>query len=379
MTEADFPAEEFELRTRRVQAAMHEQNLSALLITTEAEMRYLTGFRTLFWQSPTRPWFLVVPADGKPVAVIPEIGAALMRATWIDDIRSWSSPAEDDDGVTLVIEALHNCPRIGLPMGRESSLRMPLADFQRIRDGLGSAELIDASPLLKKVRMVKSAAEIAITRTICGIASNSFDRAEGLFRTGMALSEAFRTFKIDLLAQGADDVPYLVGGTGQGGYEDVISPPGKTPIEEGDVLMLDTGATLKGYFCDFDRNFGFGQVDDAALIGYETLYKATEAGLDVARPGATCRDLFEAMAGVIGGKGSGDVGRFGHGLGIQLTEQPSIISFDETVMEAGMVMTLEPSMTLANGKIMVHEENILITDGPPELLSRRAAPELPVL
>lgn len=358
---------------------MHAQNISALLVTTEAEMRYLTGFRTLFWQSPTRPWFLVVPADGKPVAIIPEIGAALMRATWIDDIRSWSSPAEDDDGVTLVVEALHNCPRIGLPMGRESSLRMPLADFQRIRDGLGSAEFIDASPLLKKVRMVKSAAEIAITRTICGIASNSFDRAEDLFRTGMALSEAFRTFKIDMLAQGADDVPYLVGGAGQGGYEDVISPPGKTPIEDGDVLMLDTGATLKGYFCDFDRNFGFGHVDDAARIGYETLYKATEAGLDAARPGTTCRDLFEAMAGVIGDGGSGDVGRFGHGLGIQLTEQPSIISFDETVMEPNMVMTLEPSMTLANGKIMVHEENILITDGPPELLSRRAAPELPVL
>ncbi len=378
VTEADFPQEEFEQRTRRVQTAMHEKNLSALLITTEAEMRYLTGFRTLFWQSPTRPWFLVVPSDGKPVAIIPEIGAALMRMTWLDDIRSWSSPAENDDGVTLVIDALKPCARIGMAMGRESSLRMPLADFQRIRDGLGTAEFIDASPLLKAVRMVKSPAEIAVTRAICTIASNSFDRAEGLFHSGMALSEAFRSFKIDLLAQGADDVPYLVGGAGQGGYEDVISPPGKTPIEEGDVLMLDTGATLKGYFCDFDRNFAFGHADDAAKRGYETLYTATEAGLAAARPGVTCRDLFNAMALVIGGEGSGDVGRFGHGLGIQLTEQPSIISFDETVMEANMVMTLEPSMTLANGKIMVHEENILITDGAPELLSRRAAPELPV-
>jgi len=378
MTDPDFASAEFETRTSRVQAAMKTENLSAMLITTEAEMRYLTGFRTLFWQSPTRPWYLVVPADGKPIAIIPEIGAALMKTCWLDDVRSWSSPAEQDDGVSLVIDALRNCPRIGMPMGRESSLRAPMNDFLQIRDGLRGAEFVDASPLLKAVRMVKSQAEIELTRTICGIASNSFDRAEGLFQTGMALSEAFRSFKIDLLAQGADDVPYLVGGAGQGGYDDVISPPGKTPIEDGDVLMLDTGATLRGYFCDFDRNYAFGHADDAAKRGYETLYKATEAGLETARPGATCRDLFNAMASVIGGEGSGDIGRYGHGLGIQLTEQPSIISFDDTELQENMVMTLEPSMTLANGKFMVHEENILITDGAPVLLSRRCAPELPI-
>jgi len=61
-----------------------------------------------------------------------------------------------------------------------------------------------------------------------------------------------------------------------------------------------------------------------------------------------------------------------------LTEAPSIISFDQTVMKPGMVMTLEPGMSIGDGKIMVHEENILICDGPPKLLSQRAAPELPV-
>ena len=66
--------------------------LDALLITTEAELRYFSGFRTLFWQSPTRPWFLIVPRDGKPVAVIPGIGEEPMRATWIDDVRTWASP-----------------------------------------------------------------------------------------------------------------------------------------------------------------------------------------------------------------------------------------------------------------------------------------------
>ena len=74
-----------------------------------------------------------------------------------------------------------------------------------------------------------------------------------------------------------------------------------------------------------------------------------------------------------------DVGRFGHGLGMQLTEAPSLISFDETVLRPGMVITLEPSMTVTGDKIMVHEENMVIRDGGAELLTPRAAPELPIL
>ena len=102
---------------------MQDQDLDALLLTSEADVRYFSGFRTLFWQSPTRPWFLVVPKNGKPVAVIPEIGANLMASTWLDDIRTLSSPHKTDDGITLLTALLKKTDRIGLPMGRESALR----------------------------------------------------------------------------------------------------------------------------------------------------------------------------------------------------------------------------------------------------------------
>lgn len=362
----------------RTQKVMRRDRLDVLLFTTEAEMRYFTGFRTLFWQSPTRPWFLVVPGQGKPVAIIPQIGAALMQNCWIDDIRSWSSPHESDDGISLLAEALAGADRIGMLMGRESSLRMPLADFRRLGDKIPGASFVDATDAVQHLRMIKSAAEIEKVAAICAIASSGFENAENLFFEGQPLCDAFRAFKIDLLSRGAEDVPYLVGGAGQGGYVDVISPPGKEPLKAGDVLMLDTGATLEGYFCDFDRNFSFGYASDAARKAYDILYEATEAALRVARPGISCGDLYAVMQGVIAQQGS-DVGRFGHGLGMQLTEPPSFISFDDTRLEAGMVMTLEPSMQVSDGKIMVHEENILIREGSPELLSRRAAPELPIL
>ncbi len=375
---ADFPDAEFEARLDRAQRAMRTERLDALLFTTEAEVRYFTGFRTPFWQSPTRPWFLVIPSAGKPVAVIPEIGRALMAATWIDDIRSWASPAAADDGVSLLADALTGFARIGMPMGRETTLRMPLGDFDALRARLAGAEFVDATPIVQRLRMVKSPAEIAKLQAICQVAGRAFDRAGDLFHAGQPLAGAFRAFRIELLRQGAEDVPYLVGGAGPDGYADVISPPGATPLAAGDVLMLDTGATLDGYFCDFDRNFAIGRASDAARRAHATLHEAVSAALDAARPGARCRDLHRAMAAVVDQPASA-VGRFGHGLGLQLTEPPSLIDFDETELAPGMVLTLEPSMTAAPGRIMVAEENIVVTDGPPLLLTARAPADLPIL
>jgi Xaa-Pro aminopeptidase len=76
---------------------------------------------------------------------------------------------------------------------------------------------------------------------------------------------------------------------------------------------------------------------------------------------------------------SGSVGRLGHGLGMQLTEWPSHMPGDQTILDEGMVITLEPSLTFDQKKIMVHEENIVVRDGPAELLTVRAPEEIPVL
>lgn len=378
MAEPDFPEHEFAQRTERAQTAMHAAGLDALFFTTEAEVRYFSGFRTLFWQSPTRPWFLVVPARGKPVAVIPQIGAHLMAATWLDDIRTFSAPHPEDDGIGLLSGLLDRFARIGMPMGRESALRMPLRDFRSLRSKLPGSEFVDVTDLVQGLRQVKSALELDKLRTICRIGSDGFDAAPTLFREGQPLKEAFRAFRIELLEQGADDVPYLVGGAGPGGYGDVISPPDDRPLRAGDVLMLDTGATKDGYFCDFDRNFAIGSATDTVRKAHRTLVAAVAAAAEAARPGRTCADLFQAMAATIG-QGEGDVGRLGHGLGMQLTESPSLTGFDHTVLKEHMVLTLEPSIDLGDGRMMVHEENIVIRDGAPEFLTRPAPPEIPVL
>ena len=383
--ERGFPEAEFAARTARAQARMAEEGLAGLLLMTEPEMRYFTGFQTLFWQSPTRPWFLFLPAAGKPVAVIPEIGAALMRRSWLDDIRTWSAPCPEDDGISLLTDLLAPLARdgakIGVMKGHETQLRMPLGDWERLMAALPGLHVADATRLVQRLRMVKSPAEIEKLAHICAIGSATFARVPEIVAEGMPLEEVFRAFRREALAQGADDAPYVVGASEPGGYADVISPPSRRPLEAGDVLMLDTGCCWDGYFCDFDRNWAIGRADDLARRAHDTLWRATEAGLAAARPGNTCRDLFRAMSAVIAemDKSGGDIGRLGHGLGMQLTEQPSHAAFDETVLEEGMVLTLEPSLSYGAGLMMVHEEDIVIRRDGPDLLTTRAPQDLPVI
>lgn len=380
--ERGFPAEEFAERTRRCQLMMAEHDLGALLVSTEPEVRYFTGFHTPFWQSPTRPWFTVIPSVGKPVAVIPSIGRATMSQTWIDDIRTWSSPAPDDDGVTLLIDCLRELcgdGRVGTPMGPETHVRMPLRDLDRVRSAIG--DFVDATEIITGLRMVKSEREIAKHRYICNVVSDAFDRLPDLLSTGMTEREAFASFRAEILRQGADDVPYLVGATGPGGVEDIIRQPTDRVIGDGDLLIFDTGSTFDGYFSDFDRNFAFTHADSDAADAYRAVWDATEAGLEAARPGATTTEVFDAMNAVLQAAGSlgNDVGRMGHGLGMQVTEWPSHTATDDTPIVENMVLTLEPGLLWAPGKAMVHEENVVIRGHGAELLSRRAAPELPVI
>lgn len=374
-----FPQAEFEARLERAQAAMHAEGFGAILLTTEPEIRWFSGFLTPFWQSPTRPWFLVVPARGKPVAVIPEIGAACMGRTWIENIRTWASPDPADDGVSLLRAVLDQFGGpVGLAMGPETHLRMPLGDFARVTEGV---VLADATPLLQGLRRIKSEAEIDKIRFAAEAASAAFGQVPRLIGAGMTEAAALKSFRIAGMQAGLDEVPYLVGGAGPGGYDDIIGPPSERPLTTGDVLIMDVGGVFDGYFCDFDRNFAVGRIDDATARAHELVWQATEAGLAAAKPGATCADLFQAMQAVMASAGaaSGSVGRLGHGLGMQLTEHPSLTPWDETVLAPGMVLTLEPGMSFAPGRMLVHEENIVIRDGAPEVLTVRAPREMPVL
>ncbi|MBT6137238.1 MAG: aminopeptidase P family protein, partial [Rhodospirillaceae bacterium] len=253
-----FSVEEFETRTAAVQAEMAAAEIDALLLTTEPEVRYFSGFLSQFWESPTRPWFLVVPAAGKPIAVVPEIGAAGFVATWLDDIRTWPAPRPEDDGISLLAELLKPCRRLGVQLGHESHLRMPMGDFANLGEQITQTEITDATDILRRQMVVKSDAEIAKIRHACQIASEGFIALPDKATMGDSERDVCRKLRLDIIARGADSVPYMVAGSGPGGYDNIIMGPTDRVPDPGDILIIDTGARYDGYFCDFDRNFAFG-------------------------------------------------------------------------------------------------------------------------
>ena len=370
-----FEASEFEARVKRAQDYMQDAGLSALLLTTETEFRYFTGFLTRFWESPTRPWFLIIPSSGAPIAVIPSIGAPLMLTTWVKDIRTWVSPDLSDDGVSLLADTLaevtSNDAQIGLPDGHETHMRMPLRDYAKLQTKVGDRKLVGDADIIQRLRLIKSDAEVEKIEHAVQIANRAFARVPEIAGAGVPLEKIFRDFQRLCLEEGADWVPYLSGAADQGGYGDIIALATEAPLKSGDVLMLDTGLIWDGYFCDFDRNWSVGKPTSKVADAFSKLIDASAAAFDLAKPGIYASDMFKVMNDIVSTGEDTGAGRLGHGLGLSLTEWPSFIPTDQTVIEAGMVLTLEPGI-LVDGKVLVHEENIVVTESGARYLSEPA-------
>ena len=379
-----FADEEFENRTLRAQEIMHEYELDGILLTTPQNIRYFTGYDSQFWESPTRPWFVIVPLSGKPIAIVPEIGESEFKKTWLDEIKTWPSPRPEDEGVSLLKSNLENVKKtfgqIGLELGSEMALRMPISDFLKLKEVVGT-NLVDGSNAIWDMRMIKTNEELKKIKFVCSIASDAYNALPSTLSIGNTEREAVHKLKIDILNRGADSVPFMPGISGQGGVSQIVCGPTDRILDDGDILFIDTGSTFDGYFCDFDRNYAFGRVASDVEKVYQILWQATEIGIKTATPGATTNDIFNAMNKVIqdGGTIGNNVGRLGHGLGLQLTEPPSHRLGGKTVIKENMVLTIEPAMEYAPGKMIVHEENIIIQQDGAELITKRAPKEIPVI
>ena len=384
LPERGFAKAEFEQRLIRAQKIMKSYKLDGLLLTSPQNIRYFTGYDSQFWESPTRPWFVVVPSSGKPIGIVPEIGESEFKKTWLDDIKSWPSPRPDDEGISLVKSTLDDLQKIygqiGAEFGKEMAIRMPVRDLLKLKEII-KTNIVDGSDAIWDMRMIKTNNEIERIKFICSIASDAYNSLPAKLAIGDTERAAVNKLKIDILNRGADNVPFMPGISGPGGFSQIVCGPSDRILENGDILFIDTGSTFDGYFCDFDRNFAFGSVSSDVERVNEVLWQATEAGIKAAVPGATTLDIFNAMNKIIedGGAIGNNVGRLGHGLGLQLTEPPSHRPEEKTIIKENMVLTIEPGMEYKKDKMLVHEENIVIHKDSAELITKRAPREIPII
>jgi Xaa-Pro aminopeptidase len=362
---------------------MSSENMDALLITTENNLRYFTGFTHQAFVILTRPWFAIIPAAGEPIAVIPESGVGAMALTGhVGSVNSWPSPRPDDEGVSLLAATIRDSGfrTIGAELGPESRVGMPLADFLHLLELIKPATVKDASGIIHRARMIKSDAEIIQIRTVAAMATAAYARVSRDVQVGMTERDVFRVIARAAIELGVDSIRYLPVAAGRGGYSNVMNGPTDNVLTAGDVVYADTGVVLNGYYCDVNRNWGVGYIDAHVQDAHQCLYEAVEIGIGAVRPGHRISDIWQLMAAHLGK--FGEVfrnSRMGHGLGLDYTEPPSITPDDHTMLEPGMVLAIEPGLMLGDGQMLIHEENVAVTSTGSDLLTERGPAYMPVI
>ena len=360
-----FPKEEYLKRLDNIHKKLENENIDAIVITSPANFRYFSGLDSNFWESPTRPWFLIISKNGKIKALVPSIGLSAIESTFIKDIEVWQSPNPKDEGTSLLKKIIKTFPKnsnIGFELGMETYLRMSIKEFLKIKKDLQEYNFIDSTNIVWSLRKIKSDLEIKNIEKVCSITSKVFNNLINKISLGMSEREIATIFKKDLINNGVDYIMYLSCASGINGYNQIICNPSEKKIGDGDILIIDTGSTLNGYYCDFDRNFGFGNINQKSLDAYNKLWNATEKTLEIIKPGISCKEVYESLSkNLFSNNVKSSVGRMGHGFGLQLTEPPSIMIDDNTILEKNMILALEPSIEIENDLMLVHEENILIT------------------
>ncbi len=174
----DFPKEEFTNRISKIQENLEIENIEAIIITSPSNFRYFSGLDSNFWESPTRPWFLIISKNDPIKAIIPSIGITAIEKTVIKNIEVWQSPNPKDEGVSLLKKTIKNYPKnsnIGFELANETHLRMSIQDYIKIKKELSDYNFVDSSKVIWNLRKIKSKIEIKYISKVCSIAIMVFD------------------------------------------------------------------------------------------------------------------------------------------------------------------------------------------------------------
>lgn len=383
-----FETNEYARRWSALQHGMRDARLDALLVTSPPNLAYVTGRRPPLLASPARSWFALLPADRPPAMVAPSLGIEdLHDGPPLGRMEAFDAPRDDEAGLRA-LEGLIGClprrfARLGIEAGAGMRLGLSLAGLEALRSRLPEVAFADAAPVLWAARLAKSDAEAGMMQRAAAAAGAGFAAVARLDPTRTSERGAAAALVSAALAAGAEAVPYLAAASGPGGYDGLVRRPGSRELQPGDVLGLDVGARVEGYWCDFNRNFSAGPVSPEAARAFAAAHAGLEAASAIARPGVAVADLWAAMARVIEARGYAPDprGRMGHGVGLDFTEPPSLAPWDGALLTEGLVLAIEPSFAFvpalgAAPALMVHEELIRVEAGGCRILTPRSEAEI---
>lgn len=377
-----FPIAEYRDRWRRLQAGMAQLGLDALLVTAQTNFQYLTGYRTPAWAIKSRPFIAILPAAGDPIAVVSTTHALELDAEGvIRDLRTYEGfEVEAADAVVATIRSDRLDRAIwGVEAGLEQRLGLPLERWESITRALPEARFKDGSPVLWRARTIKSNAEIERLRAAGRIAGEAYASLLPEIASGWTERRVYEEVTTRIVRLGGDAPSYVTMTAGQGGYNRHNGWPRGRAFQPGELFWMDLGLTVQGYYSDYTRCAAVGRATPDQRRTYQLVLGMLDDALVTIKAGAAAGAPVRAAEDAAQRAGSRlrMASRIGHGIGLDMTEPPSLSVDEDAPLAAGMVVAVEPGILTDDGWYHL-EENVVVREHGCEVLSARMPRELPI-
>jgi Xaa-Pro aminopeptidase len=355
---------------------MHADDIGVLVVASEANCLYLTGYETTFWGNKSKPFAVVFSPGRVTVVVCHAAEAPSVELDAVDvEVRAYGGPVDvgsagvqldyqrpASEAVAAAIKELE-VGSVGLELTWHFMPGLTPSAFDRLRAEIDRTRIRDASGTIWSVRRRKSEWELAQMR----LAAEACDHAHRSFaataRPGLTERELNRLLIGSAYEAGAEKI----------GYSGIVAGIDRAPLggptdrrwETGQLLMADICLQVNGYFADFNRVYANAPPTRAERRGYAAVVDGLERGREVARPGASVRAVAAAMIY----DDPSPYARVGHGLGLEMPEPPSLSPDDGSSLREGEVLCLEPNRQVEGVGWLVSEEEVILGGDSCELLS----------
>lgn len=353
-------AEESRRRLTALRRQLSEQSLDGLVVTAPPNIRYLSGFTGTLGYLVVGHDVAEIVGDSRYWLQMEEEAPAFSLARSGPSVGLWALVADRLKG--------HRMLRVGF-----EAQHLTVDMYDRLRAAIPSnATLEGTSGLVEDLRLCKTPDEIAQLRLVAAIAGRAFDRVRDGVRPGLRERDVAFLLEQAFVELGADGPSFesIVAGGERGAM-----PHGRASdrvLERGDMIVVDFGARAGGYNSDTTRTIVLGEPSAEQQRVIDAVREAQSASLVMMKPGVAAdavyrraREVAVSLAGADHAFGHG----LGHGIGLMVHERPFLSSSDQTILQAGMVVTNEPGVYVPGWGGVRLEDMVLVTDAGPEIIS----------
>lgn len=338
---SDINAEIISERQAKLIQALKGSGLDGIVLNPGPSLTYMTG---LHFHLSERPVVFFFKPDQKPALALPKLESAKTQDLPYE-ISVHTYGEEPTEWAASFKSAASDAGLDGAKVGVEDRV-LRLLELRLLQMALPESEFLNAVDTMAQLRMYKDAGEIAAMQKAVDIAEAALEAALPQIKLGMTEQDLAAELTMHIFRGGSGSMPFSpIVATGPNSANPHAAPTNRK-LTSGELLVIDWGASVEGIYSDITRTFGVGEVSDEQANIHQIVQDANAAARAVSKPGTACGDVDKAARDVIENAGYGEwfIHRTGHGLGLEVHEEPYIRAGNSMALEPGMTFTIEPGI-----------------------------------